>query len=138
CSSEVSELKTIFSELIPIPRRKPTQNWDVLHTFSTLGIPTRSCDRSLGGRGVSAEGFFSNHVCNVWKGILIFLDSSLDHFHFVHVFHEPFGTRIVHNDAFPPLGNRHLTPFTSCAADQCHIDKAALACYRAPVADRVF
>src|ERR1039458_8266089 len=47
---------------------------------------TRIPDRSLGGSGDAAEGFFANHVCNVGKRIFRLLDTSLDRFHFVQVF----------------------------------------------------
>src|ERR1039457_3716183 len=136
CSSDVSELNTMFSELIPISRKKPTQNWWVFHMFSTLGMPTRIADRSLGGSGDAAEGFFANHVRNVGIGIFRFLDSSLDHFHFVQVFDQSLGAGVIHNHAFPALRNRNLAPLAAISPGQLHVDKAALARHRAPVANR--
>src|SRR5450759_5049801 len=124
----------MFSELIPISRKKPTQNWWVFHMFSTLGMPTRIADRSLGGSGDAAEGFFANHVRNVGKGIFRFLDSSLDHFHFVQVFDQSLGAGVIHNDALPALGKRNLAPLAPLAPGQLHVDKASLAIHGAPVA----
>src|ERR1700692_3998930 len=125
----------MFSEAIPISRRNATQNWWVLHMFRTLGIPTRIPERSLGGDGIAAEAFLPNHVCNVWKGILGFLYSGLDHFHFVQIFHESLGTRIVDDDALPAEGQRNLAPLPAAPARQLHVDETALAIDRAPVAN---
>src|ERR1700693_2049511 len=137
CSSEVSELNTMFSEAIPISRRNATQNWWVLHMFRTLGIPTRIPERSLGGDGIAAEAFLPNHVCNIGKGILGFLYSGLDHFHFVQVFHQTLGARVIHNDALPAHRKRNLAPLAALATGQRHVDETALAIDRAPVANRV-
>src|SRR5579862_2740332 len=128
----------MFSEAIPISRRNPTQNWWVLQTFRTLGIPTRTPERSLGGDGISAEAFLPNHVCNIWKGILVFLDPGLDHFHFVQIFYESLGARIVDDDPLPSEGQRNLAPFAALPAGQRHVDETALAIYRTPVADGFF
>src|SRR6202162_5323084 len=137
CSSEVSELNTMFSEAIPISRRNATQNWWVLHMFRTLGIPTRIPERSLGGDGIAAEAFLPNHVCNIGKGILGFLDSGLDHFNFVKIFHEPLGKRSIYDDALPSEGQRNLAPLAAHAAGQRHVDETALAIYGTPVADGI-
>src|SRR5271168_5524186 len=102
--------------------------------FSTLGIPTRSCDRSLGGD--AAEGFFANHVGNIRKGIFGPLDIGLDHLHFIQIFHEPLGARIVYNHALPACSEGNLAPLAARASVELHIDEATLAVYRAPVADR--
>src|ERR1019366_898835 len=123
----------MFSELIPRSLRKPTQNWWVLHTFSTLGIPTRMPDRSLGGSGDAAEGLFANHVCNIGKGIFRLLDPSLDRFHFVQVFDQALEAGVIHNDALPALGKRDLAPLAPVAPGQLHVDKASLAVYSALV-----
>src|SRR5207302_10513051 len=102
--------------------------------LSTLGMPTRSCERSLGWRLVPAEAFLANHVCNVGKRILRLLDSGLDNLHFVQVFHEPLRTRIVHDDALPARREWNLAPCPSLALEQFHVNEAALAVHRAPVA----
>src|SRR5580700_6763348 len=128
----------MFSEAIPISRRNATQNWWVLHMFRTLGIPTRTRERSLGGGGHSAEAFFANHVGNVGKRILGFLDSSLDHFHFVQIFDQPFGARIVYDDALPSEGQWNFAPLPAHPTGQLDVDETALAIYRAPGAHRFF
>src|ERR1700722_9749719 len=120
---------------MPISRRNATQNWWVLHMFRTLGIPTRTAERSLGGDGIAAESFLPNHVCNVGIRILGLLDSGLDYFHFVQIFHEALGAGVVDDHALPAKGNGHLAPLASLAARQRHINKAALAIHRAPVAN---
>src|SRR5665213_4599562 len=121
---------------MPISRRKATQNWWVLHIFRTLGIPTRIPERSLGGGGNSAEAFLANHVCNVGKRILGFLDSGLDHFHFIQILDESLGTRVVDDHSLPSQSNGNLAPLAALAAGQSHVNEAALAIHRAPVAYR--
>src|SRR5215469_13947498 len=125
----------MFSEAMPISRRKPTQNWCVLHTFRTLGMPTRTVERSLGGGGGPAESFFPNQVCNIWKGIFGLFDFGLDDLHLVQVFDESLGAGVVHDHALPAERERHLAPGAALATGQRDVDKAALAIYRAPVAD---
>src|SRR5665213_1970173 len=105
--------------------------------FRTFGMPTRTPERSLGGSGVSAESFLPNHVCNVGKRILGFLDSSLDHFHFIQIFDEALGARVVDDDPLPTEGDGNLAPLAALAAGQRHVDEAALAVDRAPVAHGV-
>src|SRR5206468_757483 len=105
--------------------------------LSTLGMPTRSCERSLRWPLVAAEAFLPNHVCNIGKCILRLLDSGLDNLHFVQVFDEPLRTRIVHDDTLPARRQWNLAPCPSLALEQCHVNEAALAVHRAPVAHGV-
>src|SRR5271154_5244461 len=97
--------------------------------FRTLGIPTRSCERSLGGD--AAEGFFANHVGNIRKGIFGPLDIGLDHLHFIQIFHKPFGARIIYDDAPPACSEGNLAPLAAGASVELDVDEAALAVYRA-------
>src|SRR5579862_7756806 len=123
----------MFSEAMPISRRNATQNWCVLQMFRTLGIPTRTPERSLGGDGgVAAEAFLPNHVCNIWKGMLGFLDPGLDYFHLVQIFDQPLGARIVDDHALPADRQRNFAPLAALAAGQFHVNETALAIHRAP------
>src|SRR5215831_7232467 len=85
CSSEVSELKMMFSEDTPSSFRKPTQNWCVDQMLRTFGMPTRSLERSFTcfPWSVASEAFFANHVCNIRIGTLYPLDFGFDHFHLI-------------------------------------------------------
>src|SRR5580704_190756 len=114
----------------------------------TLGIPTRSWERSLFlflssflpfplALGVAAEGFCPNQVCNIWIGIFGLLNSGLDYFHLVQIFDQPFGAGVVDDDAFPALGKGDFAPFAALAAEQFDVDEAALASYGTPVTDGV-
>ena len=82
-----------------------------------------------------AERFFANHVGNIRIGIFGPLDFGLDDFHFVQVFDESFRTRIIYNYSFPAGAKGNLAPLTSVASVQLHVDEAALAVYRAPMAN---
>src|SRR5215475_2172198 len=107
--------------------------------LSTLGMPTRSRERSLTLTGVSvaAESFFANHVGNIRESILGFLDSSFDHFHFIEVFDQPLGAGIVDNHPLPSGRKRDLAPWPAFAFEQLHVNEAALAIHRAPVANGI-
>src|SRR3954469_3601261 len=105
--------------------------------LSTLGMPTRSVERSLRFALVAAEAFLPNHVGNVGKSMLRLLDSGLDDLHFVQIFHQPLRTRIIYDHPLPARAQRNLAPRTSLALKQCHINKTALAVDRTPVANRV-
>src|SRR3970040_1797618 len=101
----------MFCDWMPSALRKPTQNWCVFQMLSTLGMPTRSVERSLGGG--ATEGFFANHVGNVRIGIFGLLDPGLDGFHFVDVFDQAFGAGVVADDA-PPAGlERDFAPLAA-------------------------
>src|SRR4029077_10809322 len=113
--SEVSELKTMFSDATPSAFRKPTQNWAVVQMFSTFGIPTRSCERSL--TRDATEGFFANQVGNVGKRIFCLLDSGFDDFHFVELLHAPLRAEVVNNHPLPSLAERPFAPLTSLATE---------------------
>src|SRR5580692_4766437 len=112
----------MFSDATPKAFRKPTQNWLVVQIFRTLGMPTRSCERSLGGD--ATEGFFANQVGNIRKGIFRPLDFGLDDFHFVQIFHESFGTRIINNHALPASAQGNFAPLAALASVQFDIDEA--------------
>src|SRR5215469_4757247 len=107
--------------------------------LSTLGMPTRSWERSLTLTGVSvaAEAFFANHVGNIRESILGLLDSSFDHFHFTQIFHQALGAGVVDDHPLPSGNQRDLAPRPPFAFDEFHVNEAALAIHRAPVANGV-
>src|ERR1700722_3115188 len=125
----------MFSDSIPISRRKPTQNWCVVQTFRTFGIPTRTFERSLGGD--AAERFFADQIGNVGKRILGLLHLGLDDLHLVQIFYQSLGAGVVNDHALPAFFQRNLAPLAALAAFEFHIDETALGSYRAPVADGV-
>src|SRR5215469_2080081 len=103
--------------------------------FSTLGIPTRSCERSL-ARG-AAECFFANQVCNIGIGMFCLFYSGLDDLHLIQILDQPLRAGVIDDHALPPLGKRDFAPLASGPADQLHVNKTALTIYWAPVTDGV-
>src|SRR5271165_6192490 len=103
--------------------------------FSTFGIPTRTCERSLGGD--ATKRFFADQIGNVGKRIFGFLYPNLDDFHFVQIFHQSLGAGVVHDHPLPTLLQWDFAPLPAFSTLQFHVDEAALARYGTPMTHRV-
>src|SRR5262245_38012733 len=111
----------MFSIWTPMAVRKPIQNWCVLQTLSTRGMPTRSRLRSgaeagrRGSAGDVPERVLPNQVRHVGESMLGPLHLRLDDTQLVDVLHQALRAGVVHDHALPARAHGHAAPGPSGA-----------------------
>src|SRR5262245_17278325 len=126
---------------MPSAPKNPSQNWCVVQTLRTFGMPilcllraSSFIRRSAAG---SPEGLRSNHLANIGIDTPTLLHFCFHHLHLVDVLQQSLGAGIAADDAFPAFLEGNLAPRSAFAAGNQHVDECPLAVDGTPPADRV-
>src|SRR5262245_11910326 len=126
---------------MPSAPKNPSQNWCVVQTLRTFGMPilcllraSSFIRRSAAG---SPEGLRSNHLANIGMDTPTLLHFGFHHLHLVDILQQSLGAGIAANDAFPAFLEGNLAPRSALAARNQDIDECPFAIDGTPPADRV-
>src|SRR5262245_32111249 len=115
---------------MPRAPKKPSQNWCVLQTLRTFGMPILCLPRASSfvrrSAAGSSESLRSNHLANVGMDTPTLLHCGFHRLHLVDVLQQSLGAGIAADDTCPAFLERHLAPRPAPGAGNQHVDERPL------------